>query len=87
MPTVKVKRTTNAKTMRVSIDDVRLDFNGNTGEKELPSGKHNLSWTVIGNRGNTYAIEITAPSGTGCTHSQTLDEEGRDFGNCPFALV
>jgi hypothetical protein len=86
MPTMKVKRTTDARVMRVSIDDVRLDFDGNTAEKTVPEGKHQLSWTVIGNKGQKYTIEILQPAGTGCKHEATLDQEGRDFGVCPFTL-
>lgn len=87
METVSVKRTSNARFFRASIDNVRLQFDvDGKAIRSLPEGKHHLVWSVLGNPGSTYSIEITAPAHVTCKGGGTLDEEGIDFGFCNFVI-
>ncbi len=85
MAKVVVEKTGNA-TVRASIDQVRLKFNGNKAEKEVPPGTHDLSWSVLGSPGDKYTIRITKPSGVKCGGKGTLEEEGRDAGVGEFTI-
>jgi hypothetical protein len=75
-----------ATQVEVSIDNVRLVFNGNTATKNLPDGPHSLTWTVIGNPGTSYTIRITRPPGITCAGGATLDNDGIDHGGCRFVI-
>jgi len=86
MTLVEVTITKSAEILRASIDNVRLQFQGNKATRNLGAGPHVLSWTVIGNPGTNYTIKITKPSGITCSGGATLGTTGIDHGACRFIL-
>ncbi len=86
MAKVEVQITKTAEILRASIDNVRLQFQGNTAVKECRPGPHALTWTVIGNPGTQYTIKITKPPGIACNGGGTLGNTGIDHGACRFII-
>lgn len=89
MTKVTVSFQTTAQTLRASIDDVRLAFDNKKATRNLMPGPHRLTWSVIGKKGDTYAITLTSPDGASCSGSSPaggLNNSGFDFGGCKFTI-
>jgi hypothetical protein len=85
MVLVVAKRRFTADVCRVSLDGVQLQFDGNQASRNLPPGKHSMSWHVVGDIGETYEIWFAQPPGIACHPNKTLTG-AVSFGSCGFTL-
>lgn len=96
MPIVQVRRQGTSRVLRAAIDGVQLDWEpaGPADEsrsvskpKDLPAGRHVLTWFAKGKKDSTYGFSVIQPTGTRCfIGPKTFASSGFDFGECEFDL-
>lgn len=96
MTITQVRRLGNARTRRAAIDGVQLGWQPATATdpgrsvsrpKDLPSGRHVLTWFARGKKGQKYGFEFVQPDGVPCFIGPfTFEADGFDSGDCEFDL-
>ena len=96
MPIVQVRRRGTARVLRAAIDGVQLAWQpadqhdqdrSVSKPKDLPAGRHVLTWFARGKKDTTYGFAIIQPTGTPCfIGPKTFASDGFDVGECRFDL-
>jgi len=71
--------------LSAKLNGERLTFQGGLAHASVDTGRTNtLEWIAVGPAGTTWSVKVTAPEGTGCDSSGTIDEARTAAGFCQF---
>jgi len=94
MPTITIRRSGNAQSIRARIRNesrtlekkVKFDQNGQA-RVDLPVGRYRLGCSASGKIGATYKVEVTSPPESVCAVEDDIGGAGFDFGAVKFRVL